>query len=194
MTNAVDKKGGECDIPENYDRIYTSEQIAGRVKALGVEISNWARKVRVETGRDVVAVPVLRGGIFFFSDIVRALDTSVEILPVRTVAYDVGEIGVMNDEVKVVDDVASIRGRAVLLLDEICESGRTFEKLHETLRNSGATEVRSAVLVRRELGHETFEPTWVGFHLDSAAWCVGYGMDDRERWRNLSDIYVIRKD
>lgn len=184
----------DCSIPASYELVYSAEQIASRVSILGKEVSAWARDVRSKSGADVVAIPVLRGGIFFFSDLVRAIDTSVEICPIRTVAYEVGEIGVGTQEVSVSGEVMHLKGRSVLLLDEICESGRTFEKLYKVLHDAGAAEVRSAVLIKRDIDRETFDPSWVGFNLKNEAWCVGFGMDDRERWRNLPGIYVIRKD
>jgi hypoxanthine phosphoribosyltransferase len=183
--------GSRVEIPEHFTPFYAREQIASRIAELGKEILPWAKSVQEETHRDVLAVPVLRGGIFFFSDLVRAVATSLEIALVRTVAYEPGENVIETDQVSVLADSLDVEGRSVLLLDDICDSGRTFAALYEVLKGRGAKDVKSAVLVKRILSHETFEPTWVGFRFPGSDWLVGYGMDDKERWRNLPGVYGI---
>jgi hypoxanthine phosphoribosyltransferase len=177
------------ELPDNYQLEYPASVIAERVAQLGNAMTEWAARCTAETGRDVIAVPVLRGGIFFFSDLVRAISASVEIVPLRTAAYRDNHEQLEN--VSVNGDLSLVRGRHVLLVDEICESGRTFEKLHLVMNEAGAVETRSAVLVLRVSEKQLWRPTWVGFEHPGTAWLVGYGMDDRDRWRNLPSIYSI---
>jgi hypoxanthine phosphoribosyltransferase len=178
----------QSHVPGHFRLLYSAHEISERIKVLGMEISPWVKTVHSETGKDVVAVAVLRGGIFFFSDLVRALSASVEIAPVRTVGYD-PTTNAGADTVSVVADSIDVNGRSILLIDDICDSGRTFERLVPLLMERGATAVKSAVLVRKVFPHPTFHPTWVGFTFTGDEWLVGYGMDDRERFRNLPDVY-----
>jgi hypoxanthine phosphoribosyltransferase len=142
----------------------------------------------------VVAIPVLRGGLFFFADLAREISSSIEIAPVRTSAYD--SLNRQTGEVNVEDfaDPLQIKGRVVLLVDDVCDSGRTLEQLEKALVSRGAREVRTIVMLRRLLPRPTFVPCWVGLEYEGPEWFVGYGMDDSERYRNLPDIYVIGKD
>ena len=181
-------------IPANFSCVYSENDISVRVRELGHEISSWCEGVWRESHTDVLVIPVLRGGIFFFADLVRQLSTSIEIAPVRTRSYQAGVNAVQNDEVAIDATGLAVKGRVVLVVDDVSDSGSTLEALEATLTKMGAREVRTAVLVRRLLDKPSFVPCWVGFQYSGSEWIVGYGMDDNERWRNLPGVYVIKKD
>jgi hypoxanthine phosphoribosyltransferase len=132
---------------------------------------------------------VLRGGVFFFADLVRALPVSVDVAPIQAQAYEKLQNGVQTPSIRVSYEGLELRGRSVLVVDDICDSGRTLEQLERLLLERGAREVRTAVLVRRLLATPTFVPCWVGLEYRGDDWLIGYGMDDRERWRNLPGVY-----
>ncbi len=184
--------GSHHQVPETFKLLYSAESIASRVRELGEEVSSWCRGVRDSTGRDVVAIPVLRGAIYFFSDLTRAIDTSVEVSPIRASAYDNSATGAPHQSVSIIADGLDVRGRVVLVVDDVCDSGRTLEELERSLMERGAREVRSIVLVRRLLSVPSFVPCWVGFEYSGKEWFVGYGLEDKERWRNLPGVYGMR--
>ncbi len=186
--------GSARRIPANFSQVNGEKEIAARVKALGQEITGWCEGVWKDSHTDVLALPVLRGGIFFFADLVRQLRTSVEVAPIRTSAYESGANGVLKDVVSVYAEQLAVKGRVVLVVDDVCDSGKTLEALEKALLEKGAREVRTAVLVRRLLDAPSFVPCWVGFQYKGPEWFVGYGMDDSERWRNLPGVYVIKRD
>ncbi|MDZ4785728.1 MAG: phosphoribosyltransferase family protein [bacterium] len=179
--------------PKNFQICYSSDDIDGAVNKLGVEISKWTQKVWEDSHTDVIAVPILRGGIFFFADLVRAVQGSVEIAPIKAWSYVEAENAKMLDKVKVDVGGISANGRRVLLVDDICDSGRTLAALKTKLMDAGALEVRSAVLIKRDLGEKTFDPDWIGFSYKGPEWFVGYGMEDSDRWRNLGAVYIIKQ-
>ncbi len=181
------------NIPKNFQLCYSAADITNAVKRIGEDLSKWTGQVWEDSHTDVVAVPILRGGIFFFADLVRAVNTSVEIAPVKAWGYVENENAKLLDRVHV--DVGSIpaNGRRVLLVDDICDSGRTLKALKDKILEAGALEVRSAVLIKRELDEETFSPDWIGFSYKGPEWFVGYGMEDSERWRNLESVYIIQQ-
>jgi hypoxanthine phosphoribosyltransferase len=181
-------------VPPRFKVQFSREEIEARVAELGEEIGNWCQRVWDESHTDVLTIPVLRGGLFFFSDLVRKINCSIEIAPVRTVGYDPTTSGVQKDSVSVIADGLAVKGRVVLIVDDICETGKTLEVLEKTLLDNGAREVRTAVLIRRLLNRPTFVPCWVGFDYPGTEWFVGYGMDDGDRWRNLPSVYIIRRD
>ncbi|MBN8549808.1 MAG: hypothetical protein J0M12_10885 [Deltaproteobacteria bacterium] len=180
-------------IPANFKLQYKREDIDAAVKRMGEGITQWAKKVWDESHTDLVAIPVLRGGIFFFADVVRQIDASVEIAPIRTWVYESSENNVQREETRVSLEGVHVRGRTVLLVDDICDSGKTLKMLTKMFLEHGALEVRSAVLVKRILKEETFNPEWIGFSYHGPEWMVGYGMDDCNRWRNLPSIYIIQQ-
>lgn len=180
-------------IPQNFKLQFTREEIDAAVRRMGSEITVWARRTWEESHTDLIAVPVLRGGIFFFADVVRQIDASVEIAPVRTWVYESTENNVKRSEPRIDMQGVHVRGRSVLLVDDICDSGKTLKLLTETFKAAGALEVKSAVLVKRVLGEETFNPDWAGFSYEGPEWFVGYGMEDCNRWRNLPSIYLIQQ-
>lgn len=180
-------------LPANFKTLYSDEQIANAVKRIGTEINVWAENIWKQSHTDLLTIPVLRGGIFFFADLVRQIQASVELAPARAIAYVDGQNEAQTTQVKINIDGVPAKGRSVLLVDEICDSGRTLKILSQTLLGAGAVEVKSAVLVKRIIDKETFNPDWVGFEYRGPEWLVGYGMDDNNRWRNLSSIYIIRQ-
>lgn len=184
--------GSRSQVPETFKLLYTPEQIALRVRELGEEISPWCLSVQQDTGRDVMAIPVLRGAIYFFSDLTRAIHTSVEVSPIRVSSYGIAQNAVQLDSVSIMADGIDVRDRSVLLVDDVCDSGRTLEELERVLIERGAREVRSSVLIRRLLDVPSFMPCWIGYEYAGTEWFVGYGLEDRERWRNLPSVYGMQ--
>ena len=179
------------EVPKHFRPVYSHSVIAERTQELGKEISGWAEEVWNRSHTDVLAIPVLRGGIFFFADLVRAISCSTEIVPAQSWGYKVGENAEQRSKVDVQVEQVPATGRAILLVDDICDSGKTLEALTTALQEKGAQEVRSCVLIRRVIDAEQFNPDWVGFEYEGDEWFVGYGMEDAERFRNLPDIYTI---
>lgn len=182
----------DFSIPEHFSIQYSAEQIAEASCTLGSSIADWGTEVWNSTGKDILAIPILRGGIFFFADLVREIHCSVEVAPARTRAYTITG----NEEADEIElDLREVpaEGRSILLVDDICDSGRTLQTLTKAFQEIGATEVRSAVLIKRMLEQKTFDPEWVGFQFDGDEWFVGYGMEDSNRWSNLPDIYTIQQ-
>lgn len=179
-------------IPNNYSMIYSEDKIQEAVVALGAQVNAWACSVWDETGKDVLALPVLRGGLFFFADLVRQVKVSIEVAPVKTWAYEVGQNAVHKPEVKIDLYAADVKDRAVLVVDDFCDSGRTLKALRSELEVSGAKAIRTVTLVKRLIDNPSYMPDWCGLEYCGDEWLVGYGLEDGERWRNLPSIYTIQ--
>lgn len=177
-------------IPSNFKEKYGAAEIAAAIGRMGRDIDRWAGEVRAATSTDLLTIPVLRGGIFFFADLVRQISHSVEIAPVSAWSYETGE-NVQRDTVSIASGTIAVRDRSVLIVDDVCDSGKTLAELTDHFTRAGAREVRSTTLIRRVMPHDTFSPDWVGFEYHGPEWFVGYGMDDCDRWRNLGSIYII---
>jgi hypoxanthine phosphoribosyltransferase len=180
-------------IPSHFSLLYSAEAIQDAVNRIGAAITPWAESVWDQSHSDIIAVPVLRGGIFFFADIVRKVVPSVEIIPGRSWGYTVGQNATAADTVRLAIDEIPAKGRSILLVDDVCDSGRTLKAMTDTLLERGALEVRSAVLIHRIIHNPIYTPTWAGYEYTGPEWFVGYGMEDCERWRNLPGVYIIRQ-
>lgn len=179
-------------VPQNYQLLYTTNDIQREVKRVGEEVTSWALSAAAQSGQDIIGVPVLRGGIFFFADLVRAIKASVEIGPVRSWGYVKAVNETLTDKIKINLFDLKVKDRAVLLIDDICDTGRTMQALSRALLEQGAMEVRCATLIRRNVPEQFIRPDYYGFSYEGPEWFVGYGMEDRDRYSNLADIYIIR--
>ena len=179
-------------IPERFELIYSDVQIQECVARLGAEIQVWVREVEAKIKKDVVCIPIMRGGFFFAADLMRRITSSVELAPLTTSSYSSATNNEPHITVQFDTRGLDVQGRAVLLMDDICDSGRTLAVLCEKLQLSGAAEVSSAVLIHRKTAKIMHDPRWRGFSYDGPEWFVGYGMEDSGRWRNLTSVYRIR--
>ncbi|MCB0309622.1 MAG: hypothetical protein KDD42_00220 [Bdellovibrionales bacterium] len=178
-------------LPDSYKLQFKRADIEKAIGRIALQVSEWIDRQFNEKDADLLAIPVLRGGIFFFADLIKEVQKSVEIAPVRAWAYESNQNAKQLSKIQISAEGIDVSGRRVLVLDDICDSGRTLKVIHEEFIRAGAREVRSAVLVKRIDGNSLFQPDWIGFEFEGPQWLVGYGMDDRERWRNLADIYII---
>jgi hypoxanthine phosphoribosyltransferase len=178
-------------VPERFALVYDEKKIEQALARLGTEIGEWASQVQDRTGRDVICVPIMRGGLFFAADLMRRIDGSVEVYPITTSSYSSQTNNVPHLEVKVDVSSLDIKGRSILVIDDICDSGRTLAVLSEKFALAGVDELRSVVLIQRQLDKIIHQPSYVGFKYTGDEWFVGYGMEDSGRWRNLPSVYKI---
>lgn len=181
------------NLPSNYTLIYSSKQISDAITRIGEQITIWAEKVTLDTKNDLLTVPVLRGGLFFFADLVRTIKISVDVAPSHASAYNSIENTLAADQFKFSLDELNLTNRSVLIVDDISDSGTTLSKLSEQILLRGALEVKSAVLINRKKNPLIQSPDWSCFTHLGDEWLVGYGMDDSDRWRNLDSVYAKNK-
>jgi len=165
--------------------LFTKERIANRVKEIADEISEKYK------GRKLTLVGVLRGGVPFLVDLMRQinLEIDLEIDFISVGSYGSGKTS--SGVVTLYKDLTSdVSGRYVILADDICDSGRTVERLKGmfALRGEGC-EV--ACLLSKPARREVdVNPDYIGFEVEDV-FVIGYGMDDNGKYRNLADICVM---
>lgn len=142
-------------------------------------------------GKQVVLVGVLKGAIVFIADLARHLKFECEVEFVRLSSY--GKARTSSGTVTILKDIqADIRGKHVLIVEEIIDSGRTLKFLYERLRSSGPASVEIVTLLDKASKRIVDVPVkYVGRQIDDQ-FLIGYGLDLEERCRNLPDIYYLK--
>ncbi len=131
----------------------------------------------------LVVVAVLKGAVLFLADLVRHLHMPLEIELLQARSYD----GVHRREVQVLDDASGLdlRGRNVLLLDTVLDSGHTLGAVRGALLAGGPARLSTCVLLSKRRPREVdVRPEYVGMEIPDV-FVVGYGLDHGNRWRHL---------
>jgi len=163
--------------------LYSEEAIAERVEELAAEIA--ALKLD-----DLIIVAVLKGSFIFAADLIRALQRkglAPEIDFIFLASYGAGTAS--SGEVNVLRDVESeLKGRDVVIVDDILDSGRTLAFAKALLASRGSRSVRTCVLLDKKVRRAAeIVPDFTGFHCPPV-FVVGYGMDLAHRYRELPFI------
>ena len=163
-----------------------AEELQGRVHELAAEIS------RDYAERDLVLIGVLKGAVFFLSDLMRAIEVPCEVDFMAVASY--GSATKSSGVVRILKDLdAVIEGRDVLIVEDIVDSGLTLQYL---LRNLGARNPRSlevcALLTKPDRRKVDLPTRYVGFEIPNR-FAIGYGLDHGERYRNLPFVAALRQ-
>jgi hypoxanthine phosphoribosyltransferase len=163
--------------------LITEEQIARRLRAMSRDIQ------RDFHGREMVIVSLLNGTVMFLADLIRHLSLPLRLDFIGVSSYGVGtESGqlVFTKELRL-----SVRGRDVLLVDDILDTGRTMTRVLDKLCALQPRRIRTCVLLNKASRRvENVEADYVGFEIPDY-FVVGYGLDFAERYRNLPFVGVL---
>lgn len=192
-----------CDLPDLDDLgraqpgntapeieiLYSTREIADRVESLAGEI---ARSV-VD---DLLVVAILKGSFMFTADLLRALygaKLSPQVDFIFLASY--GTKTTSSGHVRVLRDIETdVRGRHVLITDDILESGRTLSYAKSLIESRGAACVETCVLLDKTVPRaEAIDADYSGFVCPND-FVIGYGMDLAHRYRELPFIGRIRQD
>ena len=164
--------------------LFTADEIARRNLELADEIA---------TGSDeMLAVAVLKGSFVFAADLIRAMHAKGHQPEVEFITLSSYGAGTQGGEVRILRDIdTDPRGRDVLLIDDILESGNTLKFAADLMRERGAASVSVAVLLDKHSKRRAdIEPDHVGFHCPDH-FVVGYGMDVGHAFRELPFVGVV---
>lgn len=164
--------------------LYGEEEIRAAVARIAARIR------RDFDGKDLVAVGVLKGALFFFADLVREAAVPCRIDFIRLSSYGSGRKP--STRPRIVSDMqVSVEGRHLLLVEDIVDTGLSLRRLLRHVSSRGPASVSTAALVSKT-GRRRAELRldYVGFEVEEG-YLVGYGMDDAERDRHLRGIYRL---
>lgn len=175
-------------VPRRWQRdveliLITQQRIARRVRELATEIE------RDYTGRETVVVALLNGTVMFLADLIRHLSLPLRLDFMGVSSYGLGtESGdlVFTKELRL-----DVRGRDVLLVDDILDTGRTLRQVYDKLHDLQPRRIRTCVLLDKPARRvEQIQADYVGFEIPDL-FVVGYGLDFAERYRNLPFVGVL---
>ncbi|MCH2151808.1 MAG: hypoxanthine phosphoribosyltransferase [Phycisphaerales bacterium] len=164
------------------------DTIAERIESLAEELDRDLRGPVAEEG--LIVLPIMTGSVVFMADLMRHMRYRFLIEPVRARSY-VGATTVANQPVVVEGlEESMIKGKHVLIVDDVLDSGRTIVELRKLAQSFGAASVAVCVLLRKETAPDV-PCEYVGFEIPDD-FVVGYGLDYAGLYRNLPDIAVLR--
>ena len=164
--------------------LFTEKQIQDRLGELAHEIE------RDYEGQDLLIVGILRGAVMVMADLARSLSRHVEMDWMAISSYGSGTKS--SGVVRILKDLdTDITGRHVLIVDEIIDTGLTLSWLTSNLSSREPASVEICALLRKpEALQMPVEAKYVGWDIPNE-FVVGYGLDYRERYRNLRDIGTL---
>jgi hypoxanthine phosphoribosyltransferase len=180
---------GTADAPASYAvplvPLFSEVEIGARVRALAREIANDYRD------EDLILVGVLTGAFVFMADLVRALDRPVTVDFVGLSSYGRGTCS--SGLVTITKPLKlSIRGRNVVVVEDILDTGQSMKTLLEYLLTGSPRSIRVCALIDKlERRVEDVQPDYVGFTIGEG-FVVGYGIDYAEQYRQLPGISRLR--
>jgi hypoxanthine phosphoribosyltransferase len=169
----------------NFTKYLNRHEIEAAVQSL-------ANRINADyEGRDVVLVGVLKGAILVMADLIRHLKMNCDVEFVRLSSY--GRARTSSGTVTILKDIATdIRGKHVLIVEEIIDSGRTLKFLFERLKTAGAASVEIVTLLDKASKRLVDVPVKYVGRVVEDQFLVGYGLDLEEHCRNLPDIYYLK--
>ncbi|MDT5236406.1 MAG: hypoxanthine phosphoribosyltransferase [Mycobacterium sp.] len=170
--------------------LLSSETIQTKVAELGAQIGKDYRETIDANGQDLLLVTVLKGAVFFVTDLARAipLPTQLEFMAVSSYGSSTSSSGV----VRILKDLdRDINDRDVLIVEDIVDSGLTLSWLLRNLATRHPRSLRVCTLMRKpDAVRDDVEIAYVGFDIPNE-FVVGYGLDYAERYRDLPYIGTL---
>jgi hypoxanthine phosphoribosyltransferase len=169
---------------EKWKILYSRARIAEEVKRLGQEIR------RDFPQQEIMLVGVLKGSFLFIADLIREIDgpTIVDFVRLASYGSETQSSGIIEfrKELEI-----PIRGRDVIIVEDIIDSGYTLECLFNKLLLQEPRTLKICTLIDKRSRREVeIEADYVGLTMDDG-FIIGYGLDYDEHYRNLPDIYTV---
>jgi hypoxanthine phosphoribosyltransferase len=165
--------------------LITDDQIREKTAELGRKLTEDYR------GKNPLLICVLKGGLMFLADLMREIQIPMEIDFMAVSSY--GDATESSGVVRILMDLdRNIRGRHVLIVEDIIDTGRTLTYIMENLRTRGPASIKVCTLLNKPARRVLDIPIdYVGFDIPDR-FVVGYGLDYGEIYRNLPFVGVLK--
>lgn len=164
----------------------TEEQLRARVKEIAEQVD------KVYEGKRPLVVGILKGSIIFYSDFIRHLTVPVELDFMAVSSYGSGTVS--SGKLKIKKDLdRDVKGRDVIVVEDIIDSGFTLANLKALLLERGANSVMIVTLLNKKDRREhDITPDYNCFDIENE-FVVGYGLDYNEMYRSLPYIGILKR-
>ena len=167
--------------------LFDEPAIHRRLDDIAAQISNEYRK------RQLTVIAVLHGSLMFVADLLRRIPLPLKLECLSVASYH-GKTQTTGEVIFKQITLPDIVGRDVLILDDILDSGHTLAAIREALEMAKPQSIRVCVLLsKKKQRAREVETDYIGFEIEDE-FVVGYGLDFRERYRNLPYIGVLRRE
>ena len=165
--------------------LFSRVEIQKRVQEIAGQIS------KDYAGSELIVIGILKGAFIFMADLVREISIPCKVDFARVASYGAGAES--SGRVVMTKDIeTSIKGKDILLVEDIVDTGLTLQYLAGWLKERNPNSLKiCAFLDKRKRRKVSFEADYVGFTIDDG-FVVGYGLDFNEQYRYLPDIYIIK--
>lgn len=172
----------------NIERILIPHsRIAQRVGELAERIT----QDHASASGEITIVPILTGAMIFCGDLIRQIPIAMKIGLLTVSSYPGMSVRSQGPNL-IHQQIGDLRGRHVLLIDDILDSGRTIQLIQPMLQEHGPASVKTCVLLRKDRpSARQVHVDYVGFEIPDE-FVVGYGLDYNDYYRNLPDIVTLR--
>ncbi|MCK1215360.1 hypoxanthine phosphoribosyltransferase [Streptococcus uberis] len=167
--------------------LYSEEEIISKTKELGKQLT------KDYQGKNPLMVGVLKGSVPFMSELMKHIDTHVEIDFMVVSSYHGGMTS--SGEVKILKDVdTNVEGRDIIFIEDIIDTGRTLKYLRDMFKYRKANSVKIATLFDKPEGREVdIDADYVCYDIPNE-FIVGFGLDYAENYRNLPYVGVLKEE
>ncbi len=166
--------------------LLTEEQITRRVKEVAAQLD------KLYENRKPVVVCILKGSVVFFVDLIRNMQTPCELDFMAVSSYGAGTTSTGELIIKK-DLAADIRGRDVLIVEDIIDSGNTLYHLKKMLNKREPASVNIVTLLDKPARRQMpLEPEYTCFEIEDE-FVIGYGLDYAENYRNLPYVGILKR-
>lgn len=172
----------------NIEKILvTEDELAQISKKLGEQIT------KDYAGKKLLIVGVLKGSIYFFTDLSRHIDLPCHIDFIQASSYGAGTVS--SGEIRIVKDISDdLTGFDVLLVEDILDTGKTLKHIHDMLSKRNPESIAIVTLLDKPARREAdIYADYVGIDVPNE-FVVGYGLDYDQLYRNLPYIGVLKKE
>lgn len=165
--------------------LYSKEDIQDACRRLGQQITLDYK------GKKPIVIGVLKGAIFFMTDVVREMDVYIDIDFIDVSSYHGGTAS--SGSIELVKDVElDVKGRDVIFMEDIIDTGRTLKYLEDLLAERGAKSIKVCTLMDKPEGRVVdAKADYVGLEVPNE-FVVGYGLDYKGMYRNLPYVGVLK--
>lgn len=166
--------------------LYSEEQLRGRIKELGEQIS------RDYKGKELLLVGILKGSVMFMSDLLKEITIPCQMDFMAVSSY--GMSSTSSGIVRILKDLDyEIKGKNVLVIEDIIDSGTTLKYLMKYLKSRNPESVEIACLLNKPDRRKVeLDVRYLGYDVPDY-FLVGYGLDYAEMYRNLPFIGILKE-